>query len=230
MSGQNEYILFDFPDGRLTEDALILELMGKLTEYDRFRYLKKAIVCEDSPGDIYVPNTPQTLAGAWANAKRAVVRYGGYWMEFEDTEGVKMSFGFNPKESRRLFLQTSSSVLNKRDKSENVRAFVSVIQKIYDGLHPDYGCGLFNYENHDSVAPGTPPFAVWDYNLFSPALVAQFGRDRLLALPAWRTVEFKDGGLLLEMSPQPVVNALAHRDQYKTAAAALGFERVIMGG
>ncbi len=230
MSGQNQYILFDFPDGRLTDDAPILTLMGKIAEYDRFRFLKKAIVCDDSPGDLYVPNTSPTLAGAWANAKRALARYGGYWMEFEDTEGVKMSFGYTPQEPRRLFLQVNSSVINKRDKPENVRAFVGVMQKIYDALHPHYGCGLFNYENHDSVEPGTPPFAVWDYNLFSPALVEQFGRDRLLALPAWRKVEFKDGGLLLEMCSAPLIEAFAHREQYKASASALGFEKVIMGG
>lgn len=230
MSGQNQYILFDFPADRLPDDAAILALMSSIAAHDRFRFLKKAIVCDDSPGDLYVPNTPSTLAGAWANAKRALARYGGYWMEFEDTEGVKLSFGYTPQAPRRLFLQTGSRVINQRDKSEHVRAFVSVIQKMYDALHPDYACGLFNYENHDSLEPGTPPFAVWDYNVFSPALVERFGRDLLLSIPAWRKVEFSDGGLLLEMSPMPLIDALAYRDHYKAAAAALGFEKVVMGG
>ena len=230
MSGQNQYILFDFPDERLTNDSLMFSLMGKIVENDRYRYLKKAIVCDDSPGDIYVPNTPETLAGAWHNAKRALVRSGGYWMEFEDGEGVKMSFGYTPQEPRRLFLQFSSSVINKRNQTENVRVVVSVIQKIYDTLHPHYGCGLFNYENHDSVEVGAPPFAVWDYNLFSPALVEQFGRDRLLSIPAWRTVEFADGGILLEMSPSPLTESLAYKSNYREAAVLLGVDKIIMGG
>lgn len=229
MSGQNHYVLFDFAEN-LGDDAPILALLSKIAEYDRFRFLKKAIVCDDSPGDIYVPNTPETLAGAWHNAKRALARYNGYWMEFEDTEGVKLSFGYTPQEPRRLFLQVNNRVLNNRQQPENMRAFVGVIQKIYDALRPQYGFGLFNYENHDSVEPGTPPFAVWDINVFSPALVEQLGRDRLLALPAWRTVEFADGGLLVEMSPNPLIEGLAYRDKYKAAAAQLGFDRVILGG
>ncbi|MBE2269789.1 MAG: hypothetical protein IAE80_16250 [Anaerolinea sp.] len=230
MGGQNEYILFDFPDGRLTDSAPILDLMGKIAHDDRFRFLKKAIVCDDSPGDLYVPNTPETLAGAWKNAQRALVRYGGYWMEFEDTEGVKLSFGYTPQEPRRFFLQMSSSVLNNRKQPENARAVASVIQKIYNTLHPHYGCGLFSYENHDSVEVCAPPFAIWDFNLFSPALVEQYGRDRLLALPAWRKVEFPDGGLMLEMSPNPLTESLAYRDKYREAANALGLDRIIMGG
>lgn len=231
MSGQSVYVLFDFLDGRLSADhAPILALLGSIAAHDRFRFLKKAIVCDDSPGEVYVPNTPETLAGAWKNAQRALARYGGYWMEFEDTEGVKMSFGFTPQEPHRFLLQTANRVLANRDRSENARAFASVIQKIYTALQPHYGFGLFSYETHDSVEAGTPPFAVWDYNLFSPALVEQYGRERLLSLPAWRTVEFPDGGLLLEMSPNPLTEGLAYREQYREAARLLGFDRVMIGG
>lgn len=230
MGGQSEYILFDFPDGRLTDHAPILTLMNNIAEHDRFRFLKKAIVCDDSPGEIYVPNTPETLAGAWQNAKRAAARYGGYWMEFEDTEGVKMSFGFKPEDPRRLFLQIDRSVINRRHQPENVRALVGVIQKVYNALHPHYACGLFSYENHETYEPGTPPFAVWDYNLFSPALVERYGRERLLSIPAWRKVEFDDGGIMLEMSPSPITEWVAYKDNYREAAALLGVDRVVQGG
>ena len=96
-----EYILFDFADETtlLNKDNMV-RLLIAIAEGDTFHFLKKAIVCDDSPGLIYVPNSPETLANAWNNAIRALQRYNGYWMEFENAAKLKFSFGFDPNDRR----------------------------------------------------------------------------------------------------------------------------------
>lgn len=226
-----EYILFDFSDLRLTDRANIIGLMTEIARDDRFRFLKKAIVCDDVPGDLYVPNTPEYLDRAWSNAVRAAPRYGGaYWMEFENSSGLRLSFGFDPKQLKRLNLTVSKDSINKPSDEANVSELVRVASLIYTMLHPAYGYGLFNLDLHNPAAPGAGLKAVWDYNFFGPALVASLGRDKLLALPAWRKTEFEDGGILVEMSPNPVADWQPYTQNYREAAAALGVNAFNQGG
>jgi hypothetical protein len=226
-----EYILFDFSDIRLADRSNIVGLMTEIAAEDRFRFLKKAIVCDDVPGDLYVPNTPEYLDRAWSNAVRAAPRYGGaYWMEFENDNGLRLSFGFDPKKLKRLNLTVSKSSINKPADEPNVRELVRVASLIYTALHPAYGYGFFNYDLHNPAAPGDDLKAVWDYNFFSPALVESLGRDKLTALPTWKTTELDDGGLLLEMSPSPVADWQPYTRNYREAAAALGLNTFYQGG
>jgi hypothetical protein len=106
-----EYILFDFSDNRLTDRANFVRLMIEIARGDVFRFLKKAIVCDDMPGDLYVPNQPEMLDLAWSNAVRAAPRYNGaYWMEFENETGFRLNFGFDPRQLKRLKCRHSSSL------------------------------------------------------------------------------------------------------------------------
>jgi hypothetical protein len=226
-----EYILFDFSDLRLTDRTNIINLMTGIAADDRFRFLKKAIVCDDVPGDLYVPNTPEYLDRAWSNAVRAAPRYGGaYWMEFENENGLRLNFGFDPKQLKRLNLTVSKRSINKPSDEANVRELVRIASLIYSTLHPAYGYGFFNCDLHTPVAPGAGVKAVWDYNFFGPALVESLGRDKLMAVPAWRTTDLDDGGLLLEMSPSPVADWQPYTRNYREAAAALGVNTFNQGG
>lgn len=216
------YVMFDLEDDRLREDAHPITLMNAIAAQG-WQFLKKAIVCDDSPGEIYVPNTPETLANAWSNAKRAAPRYnGGYWMEFENYDELKLAFGLDPKAPRRLMLTIDTAQLRRREHAPNARAFVSVIELIYRTLHPAYGYGLFSYDVHTPNPPGARVQAIWDYNVFGPALVDQIGREKLGYLPVWRVVNFDDGGLLLELSPNPIAEAQAYMQFYRHAAQMLG--------
>lgn len=226
-----EYILFDFSDMRLTDRGNIITLMTEIATDDRFRFLKKAIVCDDVPGDLHVPNTPEYLDKAWSNAVRAAPRFGGaYWMEFENEDGLRLNFGFDPKQLKRLNLTVSRGSINKPTDEANVRELVRVATLIYSTLHPAYGYGFFNYDLHVPAAPGAGVNAVWDYNFFGPALVESIGRDMLLALPAWHKTELDDGGLLLEMSPSPVADWQQYMQHYRDAAAVLGVGTFNQGG
>ncbi len=221
-----ESIFFDFADdATLLNNDNMVRLLIAIAEGDRYQFLKKAIVCDDSPGINYVPNTPETLVNAWGNAIRARQRYNGYLMEFENTDGLRFSFGFDPTEARRLFL--SSKKIDLRVDA-NLREFVRFGELIFNTLRPVYGFGLFSYDAHDTPEIGTPPFALWDVNFYSGSQVEDWGRDTLAAVPAWGQAELAGGGVMLELSENPITRPLIKN--YRVASAALGFQRYFQGG
>ncbi|MEP7292698.1 MAG: hypothetical protein ABI835_13030 [Chloroflexota bacterium] len=225
-----EYILFDFVDETtLLDKDNMLRLLFAVVESGTFQFLKKAIVCDDSPGLNYVPSEPTALANAWNNAIRARQRYNGYWMEFENADGapqgVRFSFGFSPDEARRLYLTAKKTDL----RSDNaMREFIRIAELIFNTLRPEYGFGLFSYDTHETPEIGAFPFALWDYNFFSAGLTHELGREALSAIPAARLADLAGGGLLLEMSPNPIT--LPQIKNYREASAALGFARYYQGG
>lgn len=224
------YLVFDFITDQLNDHAAIVALMGTFSATG-WRFLKKAIVCDDVPGTLYVPDQPRYLAAAWQNAIRAAPRYGGgYWMEMENAGGFRLSFGFDPRQPRRLYLSFDADVIRTADGVPNVRAMVRVGEQIYAALRPHYGFGLFSYDSHEIDAPGASPAAVWDYNWFSPALAEQIGLGELLSAPAWRKEMMRDGGVLLELSPSPIAEMRQHAENYRGTAALLGWKRVHQGG
>jgi hypothetical protein len=221
-----EYILFDFADeATLLDKDNMVRLLIAIAEGDRFQFLKKALVCDDSPGLNYVPNSPEALATAWNNAIRARQRYNGYWMEFENAESLRFSFGFNPDEARRLFLTAKKTDLRA---DQNLREFIRIAEIIFNTLRPEYGFGLFSYDTQETPEIGAFPTALWDYNFFSGGMTHEWGREMLEAVPAWRFAGLAGGGLLLEMSPNPITQPQIKN--YREASAALGFARYYQGG
>lgn len=219
-------ILFDFAsDVTLLDKDNMVRLLIAVAEGDMFQFLKKAIVCDDSPGLNYVPNSPETLANAWNNAIRARQRYNGYWMEFENAAGLRFSFGFDPDEGRRLFLSAKKTDLRADD---TLRAFVRVGEIIFNTLRPLYGVGLFSYDSHETPEIDVMPAALWDYNYFGAGLVYEWGHETLDAIPAWRKTELAGGGLLVELSENPITRPQIQN--YREASAALGFARYFQGG
>ncbi len=222
-----EYILFDFADeATLLDKETMVRLLIAVAEGDVFQFLKKAIVCDDSPGLNYVPNSPETLANAWNNAIRARQRYNGYWMECENTSGVRFAFGFDPDAARRLYFTAKKEDLRK---DEAWLEFVRIGTLIFDTLRPMYGVGLFNYDSHETPEIGAAmPSALWDVNFYGYGLVQEWDRATLDSLPVWRKSDLNGGGLLLELSENPITRPAIKN--YREASAALGFERYFQGG
>ena len=181
----SESILFDFADEAtlLNKDNMV-RLLIAVAEGDTFQFLKKAIVCDDSPGLNYVPNSPETLAGAWNNAIRARQRYNGYWMEFENASGLRLSFGFDPNEARRLFLSAKKTDLRSDD---HLREFVHVGEIIFNTLNPFYGFGLFSklqrYEIYYVVA------AIWLFQTITSHIWLRYFRFGPFEW-AWRSLTY----------------------------------------
>ncbi len=225
-----ESILFDFADEAtlLNKDNMV-RLLIALSVGDTFQFLKKAIVCDDSPGLNYVVNSPETLVLAWNNAIRARQRYNGYWMEFENAAsapaGVRFSFGFDPDQALRLLLTATKSDLRN---DGNLRQFVGAAETIFNCLHPVYGFGLFSYDVQETPEIGAEPAALWDYNFYGLGLVNDLGRDQLEAVPAYRKTELADGGFLLELTENPITRP--NIKNYRDASATLGFKRYFQGG
>lgn len=221
------YLIFEFADdSTLSDKANILRLMTALQETG-WQFLKKAIVCDGVPGDKYVP--ADMLPQAWENAIRAAPRYGGgYWMEMEDAHTFRLSFGYSPKQARRLFLSVDKVSIGASE--TNTRAFVNVAETSYNTLRPVYGYGLFNYDIHELPAVGAGMTAAWDYNFLSGALVHRYGQEALTSIAAWGVAVLDDGGMLIEMAPNPVIGWRAYADAYKQAAAAFGVTQVNQGG
>lgn len=219
-------MLFDFAnDTTLLDNSNMVQLLIAVAQGDVFRFLKKAIVCDDSPGEIYVPNSPETLANAWSNAIRARQRYNGYWMEFENADGLRFSFGFDPNDARRLFLSAKKADLRA---DAALQAFVSIGEVIFNMLRPMYGFGLFSYDSHETPEICDAPSALWDYNFFSEGLIFEWGREALERLPAARKADLDHGGLLIALSENPITRPQIQN--YREASAALGFARYFQGG
>lgn len=223
------YMLFDFDNMRLADRGQILALMNALAENDRCRFLKKAIVCDDMPGEIYVPNTPELLDRAWSNAVRAAPRYNGqYWMEFENASGLRIGFGYDPRKLKRLNLSIDKDALKLPGSAPNAAELVNVIGIIANTLAPAYGYGLFNYDIHDLQPVGAAPQGVWDYNLLGSKLVEQWGHV-LESLPAAVT-RFENGSALVSMSDEPFAGYREAAPRYKQAAQQLGLNAVFHDG
>jgi hypothetical protein len=223
------YMIFDFSDSRLADRARITGLMQALAD-DGFRFLKKAIVCDDMPGERYVPSEPALLDRAWSNAVRAAPRYNGqYWMEYESVDGAALSFGFDPRRLRRLMLAVPRERMRPGQDSAHRAALAHSLRVIGATLEPAYGFGLFSYDVHDLPAIGAAPAGVWDYNWFGPALLAQYGTGMLAGLPAHASAGV-GAGWLVEMSASVYADWPAAAPRYRQAAAALGLAEVFHDG
>jgi hypothetical protein len=231
IRGVTVYLAFDFDDERLLEKSNPVRLLWAMSDAG-WRFLKKAVVCDDMPGDLYVPaerdGERDLLARAWDNAIRAAPRYGnGYWMEAEDARGFRLSFGLYVAQPRRLFFSTDKNALGGSDL--NARAFIAAGEIAYAALHPASGFGLFNYDAHDLPALGRGLDALWDYNFYGADAVTRVGRETLDSLDA-RRAAFDDGGMLIALSDNPAVGLNASRQRYHAAAARLGIKTIYQGG
>ena len=75
------------------------------------------------------------------------------------------------------------------------------------GATPDYG--YVSVPDRDAIENGDLPELYW-LAVYSPALVSQIGRDRLLSAPAWRTERLDDGAVLIVVYQNPRIPG----DQY----------------
>lgn len=231
MAGSTEFILFDFADLRLADRATVLRGMNVLAAGDRFRFLKKALVCTDVPGEKYVPNTPEYLDQAWTNAVRAAPHYGGaYWMEFEGAAGAQFAFGYDPRKLKRLNITVSRAALTGPNGDVAAAELLDAVTSLANALQPAYGYGLFNYDTHDAQPVGAGPQAAWDINVFGAALTGQLGREALLAIAGWRAADLTDGGVLLALAANPVTGWQAAREPALVLAGLLGVGAVTLGG
>jgi len=218
------YQMFDFTDFRLADRTRIHAFMVALVDVDGIRFLKKAIVCDDVPGERYVPSEPDMLDRAWSNAVRAAPRYNGqYWMEFENQQRRTMAFGFDPRRPKRLHVTIDRDLLRGAHAAAAMQELLHVVDCIAEYLQPAYGFGLLNVDVHDVPAVGALPQALWDINWFGEALARELPASSVSAYID-RTVHH---GRLIVPAEVPFVDWRSARPLAEQAATALGFSRII---
>jgi hypothetical protein len=116
-----------------------------------------------------------------------------------------------------------------------MQKIVQLFVLIYNSLHPVYGYGLLtpnSYERRGEKELAIVVAGVYDYNFFGPDIVEQMGKDVIVTVPSWETVFFADGGMLLQMSPNPAdprIN-MDFEANYQEAAKIIGVEKFLQGG
>lgn len=232
MSGYLEYVFFNFTSDKVLKDkSNILRLITRIVEESGFRV--EIPFSNEYPPQHFVENTPEELSQAWDEAI-ARGHYGasiGLW----NSKEFALSVGVNFAHYRQLDVMVNSGNISDLMPSnyENVRLLVQVCESVYSVLHPEYGFGLISPNIHPINEPDKGDVtiqAIYDYNFFGPRLMQKLGREKVLSIPTWRTLQFDDGGVLLEMSPNPIADWKPYTSNYQKAAEILGVEKFYQGG
>jgi len=207
------YVVFDFPDeATLKNPANVGRFLSALTAEGNFHL---------SNEDFESPES------AWNSAVRLGQR--GVYVALEDARRYSLSFSIITNNWRRLYVTVNR---DQSDKAENVRVLVSACELFYKTLTPDYGFGFVSMDITPLDPPGNGDYGittVYDFNFFSPRLVNKIGLETLKSIPTHRTVQFEDGGVLLEMSPNPLGERKPFTPMYQEAAVILGVSRYQQG-
>lgn len=161
----------------------------------------------------------ESPAAVW----NAALRHGqrSVWTALEHTNGYGLSVSVVTSNWRRLYVSADRGAT---EKPGGAQLLVQAGETLYNALHPDYGYGLVSLDVEPLEPPGTGDYGiskVYDYNFFSPRLVAKLGAERLDMLETARTVPLADGGQLLEISPEPLKDKKTYKARYEAAAKAL---------
>ncbi len=223
-----EYLIFDFADQTtLLDKDQILRLLIAITQSERATSInasRRRLSATTRRGSIYVPNAPETLANAWNNAIRAVQRYNGYWMEFENADKLRFSFGFDPTAAGRLVPDRQARRSAQRRGFARVRPFRRTnLQHVAPALR----LRLVLLRQPRDAGDRRRPGGALGHQFLRHGADLRAGRERIDAVPAYRKAEL-DGGVLLEMSANPITRPQIKH--YREASAALGFAKYYQGG
>jgi len=207
------YVVFDFPDeATLKNPANVARFLSELVKTNDFRL---------SNEDFESPEA------AWNTAVRHGQR--SVYVALDHTSGYSLSFSVIMSNWRRLYVTANRG---QSEKAEHVRTLLSACETLYQTLAPDYGFGFVSMD----IAPLDPPgegdygiTTVYDFNFLSPRLVKKIGLANLKAVTSHRTLPFEDGGLLLQMSPNPLTDRKPFTPMYQAAAAILGVSKFQQG-
>lgn len=206
------YVIFDFQSEATLKDSA---LMGK------------ALTALDERGFHPSEEGFESAAAVWNAALRRGQR--SVWAALENRSGFGFSVSVVTSNWRRLYISADRSATGRPGGAQTL---IKACETLYNALHPDYGYGLISLDTQPLDPPDEGDFditSLYDYNFFSPRLVEKLKREQINAVTANRTVKFDDGGLLLEMSPDPLGNKQAYRDHYATGAKILGAKQFQQG-
>jgi len=90
--------------------------------------------------------------------------------------------------------------------AKNINNFVKDSITVYNAIHPITGSNCWDNDRSTvTTIPTNAEHITW-LTFFGPELVNKFGRKKILSAPAYKIVEFSDGGILLMSGPTPFGN------------------------
>jgi hypothetical protein len=212
MCYQLVYLIFDFPTDAPLKDGTAMEhCLSQLLEKD-FHLTDEDM---DSP------------ATAWNMALRKGQR--SMWVSLEDAASFGITLSVITNNWRRLYLSFDRAA---SEKLQHVGKLAQAGEVVYQILKPDYGYGLVSLDTQLLYPPGEGDYGIttiYDYNFFSPRLLNKLGRDKINAVPANRKASFDDGGVLLQLTPDPLGSRKPYTANYEAAVAALGAAKYQQG-
>jgi hypothetical protein len=232
MSSILTYAAFMFDSQTtLQNEANILRLMLTISQRSFWRFQTPFV-----PGveQHCIEHTPDVLAAAWRDALRRSEH--GVTIDLVDmATGIEATLGvdFEHRYHKLLvMIDTDWLPIDVPESADRMRAYITLCELVYTTLHPSYGYGFTTpntvpLEQYEDVTSRI--YAIYDYNFFGPTQVQAVGRYNVLSIPAWRTHEFEDGGVLLEMMPYPVWTWQEYTPHYKYAAHIMGISRFQQG-
>lgn len=206
------YMIFDFASEATLKDSALMG--GALTTLAQggFHATDEGF---DSP------------AAVWNAALRRGQR--SVWTALEHNNGYGLSVSVVTSNWRRLYISADRGAT---EKPRGTQTLLRACETLYNALHPDYGYGLVSLDIQPLDPPGEGDYGIttiYDYNFFSPRLVGKLNPAQINAVAAEHTTRLDDGGVLLEMSPDPLGDKKAYRERYETAAKILGAKKFQQG-
>lgn len=227
MSKQLEYIFFEFAtEQTLQNRSNLLRLLNTILQVKVFDVVA-ANLDEESVHDV-----GKVVDQAW---KKCEEQGQSSLSFFFRNDSLFLTIAIDRRRFRRLAVSVDSSYISDLQDQHyrNVRALVQVCELVYETLHPEYGYGLVTPNVHplmEFTENRTEIQVVFDYNFLGPRLVQILGSTKVLSVPTWRTLEFDDGGVFLEMSPNPIAEWVPYTDNYEKAVEILGAQKYLQGG
>lgn len=206
------YSIFDFPDEHSLQNP------------DNGARFLSALV---EKTDFRLPDESLSPEAIWKTALRQGQR--AVNVGVVNTARVSLTFSIITSTWRRLYVAAERSAMMKADA---VEAMLMAGRVLYETLQPDYGFGFVAMDTQPIPAPATGDYGIntlYDYNFLSPRLVAKVGETSLQQVEVYRRTTFDDGGILLELSPNPLVDKKASEAQYRAASQALSVPRFQQG-
>ncbi len=230
MSGDSAYLLFNIEKEVITRED-VNNLVQSISKKTLFQF---ATTYDDILQKQTINATQkQGIDQVWEKFERE--ESNGINLEFQDDHDFELTIWVMPRQLNQLAVVVDNGYLSDIESInyQNVQSLIQICELVYATLHPIYAYGFTSPEIDHTIANPDDEVtirAVHDYNFFGPYLVQKIGREKILTIPTWRTVQFDDGGILLAMSPNPIAEWEPYTENYKNAAKILGVKQFYQGG
>jgi hypothetical protein len=168
----------------------------------------------------------ESVEGAWGSALRSAKR--SAYIALANSQGYEVTFSVVTSNWRRAYFAANRAHVTQK----GVDSLLEVCTFFYNTLPADYGYGMVSLDTQSLPPPGEgdfKPTTLYDYNFFSPRLVNKFSVETLKSLPLTGLETFDDGGMLVKLSHNPLVDKKATVASYQAAAMMLGLSNFQQG-